>query len=792
MGKKAKKRGIADAVYTKKAAPVAKKANPFENHVNRTKYAVLNRKTNHERGIPGVARQRAFDKRKATLGVELMKQNKSNSFRDRRIGGPEGGDEAMRARFVAEMKSLYGQKSGQSKRKRLFNLNEEDTLTHKGQTIESIEKGDDAPSDRDEDSEEEGALDAKYTELAHFGGGGEAGGVKLGGKEALEEMIAETKRRKAEIAREKDAVQTMTEKLDRDWRDLIPLIGKLSRGDQDERAKPDAYDRTMREMIFEARGEPTDKLKSLAEIEKEEREKREKLERARLARMQAATKKDKIPNHRSVDDLDDGYTTIAAHEEAPEGLEALEAPEELQKKLPGEEDDSEESSSDDESAEEIEKILPKLNQEFSFDFPQSYEDFLELLAGDDEGERLTALVANSHPHLQPENKEKTPILFSFLLQRINDAFSEISRTSAKISWKILSQITPHLYDLLHLNQLECVQLFQAVLREKQEEFRARKSVFPGMDTLIFLKLIPLLFSTSDFRHSVATPAFIFISQILTHCEFQRRTDFARALLLISTILEFTNLSKRFLPAVTVCLTQILALCIPRRAVEVIKLIPPFKKEMRMSLVLDEEPPKVPERELKMTSEDLIETKVTQSFRVRLLHVTLGLCRCFLEQQMASPGAKYTADDIEGHLERIPLEKYPEETQKLAQMVKDQIKGIAERPMNFLVPPKKLSAVPQLRQIDPKINDTTFTDRRRKQVQDAKAIQDSLRHKVKRETKSALREIRRDAEFIGKMRLKRQMQLDRERREKVKRIFAEASDQQAELNAMDRSNKRRKR
>uniref|UniRef100_A0A7G3ARY3 Putative nucleolar protein n=1 Tax=Lutzomyia longipalpis TaxID=7200 RepID=A0A7G3ARY3_LUTLO len=752
---------MADAVYTKKAAPVAKKANPFENHVNRTKYAVLNRKTNHERGIPGVARQRAFDKRKATLGVELMKQNKSNSFRDRRIGGPEGGDEAMRARFVAEMKSLYGQKSGQSKRKRLFNLNEEDTLTHKGQTIESIEKGDDAPSDRDEDSEEEGALDAKYTELAHFGGGGEAGGAKLGGKEALEEMIAETKRRKAEIAREKDAVQTMTEKLDRDWRDLIPLIGKLSRGDQDERAKPDAYDRTMREMIFEARGEPTDKLKSLAEIEKEEREKREKLERARLARMQTATKKDKIPNHRSVDDLDDGYTTIAAHEEAPEGLEGLEVPEELQKKLPGEEDDSEESSSDDESAEEIEKILPKLNQEFSFDFPQSYEDFLELLSGDDEGERLAALVANSHPHLQPENKEKTPILFSFLLQRLNDAFSEISRTSAKTSWKIL-------------------------------KFRTRKNVFPGMDTLIFLKLIPLLFSTSDFRHSVATPAFIFISQILTHCEFQRRTDFARALLLISTILEFTNLSKRFLPAVTVCLTQILALCVPRRAVEVIKLIPPFKKEMRMSLVLDEEPPKVPERELKMTSEDLIETKVTQSFRVRLLHVTLGLCRCFLEQQMASPAAKYIADDIEGHLERIPLEKYPEETQKLAQMVKDQIKGITERPMNFLVPPKKLSAVPQLRQIDPKINDTTFTDRRRKQVQDAKAIQDSLRHKVKRETKSALREIRRDAEFIGKMRIKRQMQLDRERREKVKRIFAEASDQQAELNALDRSNKRRKR
>ncbi|XP_055697706.1 nucleolar protein 14 homolog [Phlebotomus papatasi] len=778
MGKKAKKRGISDSVYNKKAAPVVKKANPFENHVNRTKFAVLNRKTQHDRGIPGVARQRAFDKRKATLGVELMQHGKANSFRDRRIGGAEGGEEALRARFVAEMKSVYGEKSGQSKRKRLFNLNE-DVLTHRGQTIESIEKMDDGLSERDEEeSDEEGKLDAKYTEVAHFGGAGSA-------KEALEEMIAETKRRKAEIAREKDAVQTMTEKLDQDWRNLIPLMGKLARSDNDERVKPDAYDRTMREMIFEARGEPTDKLKSLEEIEKEEREKRARLERAQMARMKGVTKKDKIPQHRSVDDLDDGYTTIEAHDEVPE--EPANFPE------PPLEEPEEETSSDDSSDEEIEevpgKVLPKPNPEFSFDFPQSYEDFLELIEEDAQGERLAALLANSHPKLEPENKEKVPVLFSYLLQRLNDIFEDYSKETAEKSWKILSGIVPHLYDLLHLSQVECVELFRAVLTEKQQEFRKKRSIFPGMDTLVFLKIIPILFSTSDFRHSVATPGLIFISQILSHCEFQRRTDFARGILLMCTILEFTHLSKRFLPAFCVSLTQILTLCAPRRPIEVLKVIPPFSTEMRLTLSVAENCSKI--EDLKMNPEDLIDTKVTQSFRVRLLHTTLGLSGQFLEQMRDNPGAKYLAEDIEKCLEKLPLENYPSDTQKIAEKIQKQIGEIKEKPQNYLIPPKKSQKIPQLKQIDPKINSAVFTDRRKSQVKDAKALRDALRHKVKRETKSALREIRRDAEFIGKVRIKKQMQLDRERKEKVRRIFAEASDQQAELKALDRHNKRRK-
>lgn len=73
---------------------------------------------------------------------------------------------------------------------------------------------------------------------------------------------------------------------------------------------------------------------------------------------------------------------------------------------------------------------------------------------------------------------------------------------------------------------------------------------------------------------------------------------------------------------------------------------------------------------------------------------------------------------------------------------------------------------------------------------AKAEREKLLHKYKKEMKGALREIRRDKSFLGRVKIKRQIQSDTDRKEKVKQIYAEASIQQSELNALDRKKKRK--
>lgn len=315
MGKtKNKKRITSDALRAKKSATKPHQAdNPFELHINKKKFNILGRHRTDDRGRPGASRSKALQRRKDTLGQEYIHRNKNNKFRDKRlaIGGGTGEwmnkDEAANARAVADQL----QKFRQASKKSLFNLNDDTLLTHKGQTLEEIEQFQDTISDDDDvDDEQLGKLDGQYTEVAHFGGGETADSGRnnrFDRQTAIDDLITEQKKRKIEISREKEEVNEMTHLLDENWRSVIPLMGKMRQTEDEQKPKPDDYDRTMREMIFEPRGAVSDKLKSAEELLKKDKERLEKLEKERRERMEGITEADKKAKHRSADDLDDGY-----------------------------------------------------------------------------------------------------------------------------------------------------------------------------------------------------------------------------------------------------------------------------------------------------------------------------------------------------------------------------------------------------------------------------------------------------------------------------------------------------
>ena len=67
----------------------------------------------------------------------------------------------------------------------------------------------------------------------------------------------------------------------------------------------------------------------------------------------------------------------------------------------------------------------------------------------------------------------------------------------------------------------------------------------------------------------------------------------------------------------------------------------------------------------------------------------------------------------------------------------------------------------------------------------KAEKEKMLHKMKRETKGAIRELRKDTAFLAKVKIKEQIKSDQERKRKVKEIFGDAAVQQSELNKMKR-------
>jgi nucleolar protein 14 len=73
----------------------------------------------------------------------------------------------------------------------------------------------------------------------------------------IERLIAESKKRKAERQQTRERTIELTEKLDAEWKDLLPIVSsaKMSSSNVvDGTDKPDSYDTVMRQLKFEAHG----------------------------------------------------------------------------------------------------------------------------------------------------------------------------------------------------------------------------------------------------------------------------------------------------------------------------------------------------------------------------------------------------------------------------------------------------------------------------------------------------------------------------------------------------------
>ncbi|XP_030753154.1 nucleolar protein 14 homolog [Sitophilus oryzae] len=917
------KRVSVEQIQKKRQNQNAKKTlNPFEVHINKEKMRVLGKKAANQRGVPGISRAKAIQKRKHTLLPEFNLQHKSNRFLDKRIGEKSkmSNEEKVAARFAAFKAKSHNRKS-------IFNLSEE-ILSHRDHTLSEIEKFENLHSD-DEESDNEnntGKLDSDFVEEAHFGNGMLTNtgreGVKTH-KQLIEQLIEESKKRKAEQQKVKEATLELTEKLDNEWKDLVQLVSKNTKKAEEkdqEKSKVDDYDKFMRELRFEARGTVSDRLKTEGEIAQEEKEKLEKLEQERINRMKGTIEDNNTKtNHRSADDLDDNFLIESDVEDntlsySTSGQANVEIQAEINGKIVGEdpsentenesnsesddeegnEESEDESSSDDsltdlkekddssdnsESEEDNskkietknnkkknkieienteykkikvdlkdtvtiidsdEKACPKKNRKekeknkrpsdlvssgnickklksditsehvnkdilesetnelekvgnelpFTFKLPESYENLMETFKDKSHTQQkiiLERMIKCNHPSLAQGNKENLGVLFDYLLQYLNDLFSEIENTKdLKENFQLFKSLMPHIYDLAQLNPENTHNSVLEVIKEKHQEYRKKKKRYPGIEVLIFLKLVSLLFSTSDFRHQIVTPCFVFIEQMLKNCSIKTAGDISYGLFLCTLILEYTSLSNRYLPVTINFLSGILHMAIPKTGVKIIKAPPPFKS-LCSDLVLTKKKLKFHPKD-KIHISSLILQDIEVEFKISALHLSLKLLREFKDVFKSYSSNVEIFDNVEKYINQIPWHLYPDEVKSEHKEFYDSLNQLkSERKLQYLIMEEKKPKA--LRLYEPKI-ETVYDGKRHKVQSREKAERDKLHQKLKKETKGAMREIRRDKAFLGRIKLNQRIQSDLERKQKVNRIFAEAATQQSELNTLDRKNKKK--
>ncbi|CAK1594754.1 unnamed protein product [Parnassius mnemosyne] len=921
--------GLADKVHMKKKSEAnKKKLNPFEVHINREKLKVLGKKSKHDRGLPGVSRAKAVQKRKETLGVEMKVMNKTNAFIDRRIGEKNNqlsAEDRMIARFAAERAKQHSKKS-------IYNLADDEILTHRGQTLEQIEKFDDPRSDEEDDDggKKFGGLDDDFVAEGHFGGGilskTDAQDGAKSHKDLIEQLIAESKKRKAEKQKEKEQTLDLTEKLDSEWKDLQPVVFKKARVEEEslidkllsKAEKGQDYDKMMRELRFEKRGTPSDGLKSAEKQEAEERKKLEELEKLRQQRMlseeeaTAPKSTQATAKHRSADDLDDnfdledeqefmlaydkeGKPLVPEHvlkdfsvpnakpkfndgisdtssedegngedeeseQEDDSSKEEKSNEEGREKESSGEEegeeddDDNSENESKDEDKSETEQILPKANGNVTENIDDSKEtkDTLDDESGSEEEEEedddnepavkddnvddlndlkgseaesdeeieeeneekigsffdlkseegvklkelldgksptqqsavLQKLIKSYDPSLSENNKELLSRLYAHMLQYVNDLFSNLRDDGeAMKSFLVFDKLVPHFYDLAHTNKVSSKKFMCDLLKEKHDKFKKNPRKVPDLDTLIFFKLVSCLYPTSDFRHPVTTPSLLFMSEILTHSRFKDAYSVSRGLFITALILEYTVLSKRFVPAAINFLRGILYLCANTSILNPIQVVPPFRLHRDVKILNLEHDCSNMAVQHKMAVKDLVDKDITDSFKVScLLNCVLMLKEYFnncndMEAQEAI---------FEAHIKllgRVDLDLYPNKVKSMVTEVLQHMKESLE--VKTYTPLAREKVRPKaLRLYEPDIQEV-FTGSKSSKLSREKAEKARLESKYKKEMKGALREIRRDKAYIASVKIRQKIQSDNIRKEKVKQIYKDASIQQGELNKLKR-------
>merc|ERR1711892_1017237 len=739
---------------------------------------------------------------------------------DKRIGEKDNNlsaEDKMIARFTAERVEGAGKTS-------IFNLGDDYNLTHGGARIEDIDKFDDPKSDDDEDQEE--LLSKQFVDEAHFGGfmSKSDDEFKAGRgnsrKEYIENLIRESKKKKAEKRKADEEAEEKTKNLDDTWKGLLRNMAEFKgKKEGEEERGYDPYDMLVKQMGFEkkeARG--GERMKTDEEKVKDERERLQSLEEDRQRRMRGE-KVDK--KHVSVEDIgEENYKKtekitlkerrrlmkelLKGEPETEEGDEG-DVGEEEQSEEEGEEEEDDDEESGDESDDEsdkfsdlaesdededtepknekdiydksVEEMIVAASEELPYiiPVPDSYSTLCSLVWGKIPSDQATVferILACNHPQLG-DNKPALIIYYQFLLQMVQDLALSPSPMPS------LSILFPHIFTLTALFQQQAATSLLQVITDKYEQFNLLvRPRYPGLDTIMFLHLVHILFPTSDYRHPVVTPAITFMCSIMATARPTDRSSISSCLLVCTTMLEYVSLSSRVVPELVNTLHGLIFVSSISHSTR-----PPPPCKGGNYLVLSNRMDECSKLEVAEVSSV---KDIDDDFKISALKSALTIMIKLLKLYREVPSAAEIMGPLVFPLKNLKTEFYPLKVQEMVEQVILSITCLNKRRMAVVKPAKQVA---MLRMMEPKIEEGFEPFKKKRQGSKEMLEEQKLRHKLKQERKGARKEIRQDTAFLASQKVREAKMKDEERQERTKALFSSLANQEGDCKKMLKKKKK---
>uniref|UniRef100_A0A3Q7H7X6 Uncharacterized protein n=1 Tax=Solanum lycopersicum TaxID=4081 RepID=A0A3Q7H7X6_SOLLC len=817
----------------------APKENPFETIWSRRKFDILGKKRKGEQRRIGEARSSAIEKRKKTLLKEYEQSAKSSMFVDKRIGENDEGlgefDKAImrsqRERQVKLKKNKYN----------LSDEDEEDfeigaSLGRDDFDEEVPFDEDEEDYGRDDKSAILGQLNSHGSQNAQAGPMEVEENRKKSKKEVMEEIIQKSKFFKAQKAKDREENDELTEQLDKDFTSLVNSKALLSLTQPDKihalkalvnqnisvgnvkkdevpdaprkgpigKEKADTYEMLVSEMALDIRARPSNRTKTPEEIAQEEKERLELLEQERQKRMAAAddgsdedgnasddnSKSIKDPRTISGDDLGDDL------EEAPRDKLGWIA-EILRKKeseLEGEdaastgdseseEDDGEDEGSDDGEDEETKDQQSELP--YTIEAPKTLEEFTSLIdnCSDDQViEAIKRIRAFNAITVAAENKKKMQVFYGVLLQ-----YFAVLANKKPLNFKLLNLLVKPLMEMS-----AATPYFAAICaRQRLQRTRAQfcedikltgKSSWPSLKTIFLLRLWSMIFPCSDFRHCVMTPAILLMCEYLMRCPIICGRDIAIASFLCSLLLSVTKQSQKFCPESIVFLQTLLMAALDKEhRSENIQLNNLMEiKELEPLLCIRSSNVEIDSLDF-LELVDLPEDSQyfqSDNYRASMLVTVLETLQGFVDvykelisfPEIFTPISKLLYKLAgENHIPEALREKMKDVSEFID--TKCQEHHMLRQPLKM----RKKKPVP-IRMVNPKFEEN-YVKGRDYDPDRERAEKKKLRKRIKEEAKGAVRELRKDNEFLSKAKERERALLAAEKAEKYGKDLAFLQEQE---------------
>lgn len=801
----------------------------------------------------------------------MQRRGKVGGIVDRRIGENDptmAPEDRMLERFTREKQGRVRSRAAE-----LFNLEDDEDISHFGRTLGGLAEDDFAEEDLVGSDTEAGPRGAKRLLGSDGEGSGDenAPARKKSKAEVMKEVMAKSKLFKYERQKAKEEDDDVREELDKDLGSLRKLLmstqpsmnsERLAQMTQGKTEVEAAYDQAFGEMMFDKRAAPADRTKTAEEKAAEEAERLRKLEDARLKRMRGeevsedegqakverrrerirrkkgkGEESEESDSDKEVSENDEegeaeyfGFGKKQVYDPNPNPDEIVEDEymnaedvdfdgDELDGML--EKDDNAEKSDDydsevsmpenDEDSEDEfiadlrEDEQPKKDEAqelarpeddnigFTFPCPATHDEFLQIIKDIPVADLPTVvrrIRVLHHSSLKPGNKEKLEKFAEILLDHIG----YMVENSSPVPWTTLDTLVRHLHSMAKQYPQSIPQAF----RERINQIEETRPTNLRLSDFIMLNTIGIIFPTSDKHHHVVTPTILCMARYLNQAAPKTLTDLAKGGYVCSLFGHYVKLSKRFVPEVLNYIYQALTLLAPTQP----KKLPGTYPIQQLIDTLRVKKSTEPWSFRRATFSDLTKTKLSKDEQNELQHTLIAQFTSLL-QMFSTLWAGKTAffeafEPAKILLTHLLRSKSLEvlNSPSLASHLKSVLASIEARLQKAFLTRRPLELhhhrpLPIPSNI-PKFQETYSLDKKSYDPDQERVEASKLKAELKKERKGALRELRKDSQFIAREKLREEKVASKEYHAKMKRLTAMIQTEEgAASNEYEREKRARK-